>query len=168
MNDHDLPPTDVKTGQAPELPPIPDGGLAKSMPSWLATPPTRPARFADEPMPLDLASLGESAELPEWLEALSRRVDPGSGAALPVDEEAVVEMPAELPVEPADTPIAVVESTPDESNVVNTIAKPDESIAVVSEAKENAASEPRPIATYLLYGLLVVVIAALIVWLIWG
>src|SRR5690242_20750 len=87
MNDQDAPTTSENPEQPSELPPIPDGGLAKAMPSWLAEPPARPSKLAGDPTPLELQTLAGSTELPRWLDDLSVRVDRDAGV---IPEDATV------------------------------------------------------------------------------
>jgi hypothetical protein len=182
MNDQDSPSTDELPEQPPELPPIPDGGLAKGMPPWLAEPPARPSKLAGEPTPLDLKSLAGSAELPKWLDELSGRIDRDAGVTPPNEVDP-----------PLDRPVPAVEETVEEQEIppvrstevveATAIAAPatvqseptpepkKESVAVpkpLSETKVEVTPEPRSRSTYLLLVLAMVVVVALAAWLIWG
>ena len=182
MNDKDVPTTSENPEQPSELPPIPDGGLAKAMPPWLAEPPGRPSKLAGDPTPLDLQSLAGSGELPRWLDDLSVRVDRDAGV-IPPDEivpvveaqDSAVEIIAEAQDEVLDqttdavevaaiaTPIVVpTEPMPEPQKEAVPVPRP------LPEAKVEIAPEPRPRSTYLLYLLAVIVIAALAAWLILG
>jgi hypothetical protein len=186
MNEHDALPTNKSPEQPPELPPIPDGGLAKAMPPWLAEPPTRPGKLAGDPTPLDLQSLAGSAELPQWLGDLSDRVDRDSGVTppdevIPIAEPPVAEQrpPAKETVDVQDASSVQAEDVVEAAAIVEPIAitsepKPEPQSDFVPlprplpEASVEIAPEPRPRSTYLLYLLVVVVIAALAAWLILG
>jgi hypothetical protein len=156
------------------------------MPSWLADPPARPSKLAGEPTPLDLESLAGSAELPQWLDDLSDRVDRDAGV-IPAD----VAMPtAESPVEARGAEVEDIVEVQDISpvqvtDVVETAAiaapvivpsepmpepkkEPVPVLRPLPETKGEIAPEPRRRWTYLLYLLAVVVIVALAAWLIWG
>lgn len=83
--------------QSSELPPIPDGGLAQTMPAWLrtpiasvgatASPPPQPASQQDvtptatqavpsEPGPIDPRTFLTEADLPSWLRQLAAKKEP--------------------------------------------------------------------------------------------
>lgn len=105
------------------LPPIPDGGLAESMPDWLRRPPawrtlrdsevvqTRPAETATLPEPdtsdIDPRAFVSDDDLPAWLRDLghARRVaaTPGDDDALAPEAEPARE-PSPEPVAPAEAP----------------------------------------------------------------
>jgi len=186
MNEQEAPTTSENPDQPSELPPIPDGGLAKAMPPWLAEPPARPSKLAGEPTPLDLQTLAGSAVLPRWLDDLSNRVGRDAGM-IPPDET----MPtAESPVE---SQVSVVEETIEEPDIppiqvtdvveAAAIAAPPvipkepmpepkkEPLPVLKplpETKAEISPEPRSRSTYLLYALVIVVVVTLAAWLIWG
>lgn len=61
------------TADPPPLPPLPDGGLASAMPSWLREPPAAPARWPDGPAAP--AVIPPSASTPQ-LAPLGPRADP--------------------------------------------------------------------------------------------
>jgi hypothetical protein len=108
--------------ELPPLPPLPDGGLRASMPSWLQEPPVPIVRDAPPPLPVapavvaaqgaDLAPLGPRADprtflsdddFPQWLrdlalrrEGMARHSAPDSTPRPPSEPE-----PEAAPVEPA-------------------------------------------------------------------
>jgi hypothetical protein len=182
MNDQDAPTTSEDPEQPSELPPIPDGGLAKAMPPWLAEPPSRPSKLAGDPTPLDLQTLAGSTELPRWLGDLSVRVDRDAGVILQdknvpavAAQDSAIEEIAEVHETLADQTteaieagaiaapvVAPIEPKPEPKREAPPVPRP------LPEAKVDIAPERRPLSTYLLYLLVVVVIAALAAWLIWG
>lgn len=72
------------------LPPIPDGGLASGMPTWLQQAPGRPVT-GDAPSTVDVASLAGSLELPPWLTKLSERLDASRGPVATAEAPALQE-----------------------------------------------------------------------------
>ena len=157
MNDHDAPAPRPQD----DLPPIPDGGLGKGLPSWLETPPSRPVKPAGEPTPIDPGALVAGMQLPQWLQDLSDRVTsddvPGEQVAAVAleDDEDIAPVPVERPVEPVPEPSVVV-------------APPVEQPPSESRQPVTATPESRRIGMYLRYALVVIVIVALAAWLIWG
>ena len=148
-----------------ELPPIPDGGLGKGLPSWLEAPPSRPWKPTGEPTPIDLDALGADVQLPTWLQDLSGRV--GRGETTPDDvkeDDATQEQAIAEPAERLDTTEIKPEPVPESPVVVAppAEAKPDEPTHPV------VTPEPRQIGVYVLYALAVIVVAALAAWLIWA
>jgi hypothetical protein len=102
--------------ELPPLPPLPDGGLAASMPAWLREPPAAYRRdaaagqlTAAPALSAELAPLGPTADprtflsdddFPRWLRELAARTAPP--AAVAVGELASASMPAALAAEPID------------------------------------------------------------------
>lgn len=115
------------------LPPIPDGGLSKSMPPWLKQAPGRPVGESAAGT-VDMVSLANSLELPPWLAALSERIEAGQShvAMAPVAVAAVVEPPA-----PIAEPVAVVEEPHVAVEEIATHSRP--LGAAVLAAQQNAA-----------------------------
>lgn len=163
MSDSDLPST-AEPDQK-ELPPIPDGGLGKGLPAWLAAPPSKPVKPAGEPTPIDLSTLAGDTQLPQWLQDLSERVERGEGPVEGAGERAPLEQAVVAAAEPPDAremssepvhepPVVVpppVEATP---------VEPPQAVVVTPEPRQNGV--------YLLTVLAVIVIAALAAWLIWA
>lgn len=168
------------------LPPIPDGGLSKSMPTWLQQAPGRPTGEA-APETVDMVSLANSLELPPWLAALSERLDAGQ----PREEPAAIV--AEAPVAVAETPVVeepqvVAEETPAsrplgaavlaaQQNVADRTARPAKSAlppipaATPVDAEEflrggeiTVSPEPRSKMPFIFAALLIIVLAAAAVW----
>lgn len=161
MNDHDAPaprPDD-------DLPPIPDGGLGKGLPSWLETPPSRPVKLAGEPAPIDLGTIATGVQIPQWLQDIAVRVDQGeppdddAGEGAPQDQVVAdpVEQPdvADMPAEPAPEPPVIVPPPVE--------ARPAESLQ-----SDAVTPEARPPGVYILIALAVIIIAVLAAWLIWA
>jgi hypothetical protein len=182
MNEQNAPSTNEHPEQPPELPPIPDGGLGKGMPPWLAEPPARPSKLAGEPTPLDLHTLAGTAELPKWLDDLSNRVDRDAGVAPPEDVAPPVE--AQVPaveeiVEKQDIPLVQATDVVGATAIAAPAAVPQEPMlepkkealpvpSSLPETRAEIAPEPRSRWSYLLYALLIVAVVALAAWLIWG
>jgi hypothetical protein len=182
MNEQDATSTNEHPEQPPELPPIPDGGLGKGMPPWLAEPPARPSKLAGEPTPLDLHTLAGTAELPQWLGDLSNRVDRDAGVISPDEVDPPVE--AQVPtveeiVEEQEIPPVLATDVVEAAAIAAPTVVPSEplpgpkkeSVAgprPLSETKVELTPEPRSRSTYLLLVLAMVVVVALAAWLIWG
>lgn len=113
-------------------PPIPDGGLAASMPEWLQRPPAwrgmtvREPERRDLPPPdtsvIDPRTMLQIDDLPEWLQRIAAR-SAGAGMAEGADEDPAIAPPGEgyaravrveEPVEPpvAERPTGVPLSPP--------------------------------------------------------
>lgn len=127
-----------------ELPPLPDGGLSRSMPSWLQQAPSRPAR-TPAPETVDLSSLTEGVEIPGWLSDLSRRVEAGgppeqSPAERPL-AEAIVEHAPEVG-EPEEALSAFEpERAPAEAETSGDAATP---VTVAEDDSTRVPPEPEP------------------------
>ncbi len=116
----------------PPLPPLPDGGLAASMPAWLrdpdppTVPPTEPEPEVQTPDPCDTSTFLSEDDFPEWLRRLAATLPRDSEGprapqrtapsplrlSPPPDEEAIVPEP------PKRTPLRhEAEPPPDEQPV---------------------------------------------------
>jgi hypothetical protein len=164
------------------LPPIPDGGLSKAMPTWLQQAPGRPV---GEPAPetVDMVSLANSLELPPWLAALSERIEAGQPRVEPapvvavaepeVIEEAIVELEE---VAPTSRPLgaSVIAA---QQNAAERSARPAKQTlspipaAAPVDAEEflrggeiTVAPEPRSKMPFILAALLIIALAAAAVW----
>lgn len=169
------------------LPPIPDGGLSKSMPTWLQQAPGRPLGEA-APETVDMVSLANSLELPPWLAALSERLDANQPRVEPITvvaeapaavvEAPVVEEPQPTAEEPAAAPrplgAAVLAA---QQNAAERTARPAKHTlppipaATPVDAEEflrggeiTVSPEPRSKMPFILAGLLIIVLAAAAVW----
>jgi hypothetical protein len=166
------------TAELPPLPPLPDGGLHASMPSWLREPPDSIIAEAPPLAPVDsaiapervadLASLGPRADprtflsdddFPPWLRDLAvRREDPArrSAASQTVGAYAGTAPPAMSQSAPEADPARGSESAPEQK------AQPDEpaSAAAVATRPSEERRGPDLWETLLLVLLFIGVVAA--------
>lgn len=86
-------PIPTEAADAPPLQPIPDGGLAATMPDWLRETPTAPAPPPVEPIPSPPvaaaprpATLIAESDLPQWMRTLAahRATESASAPAAPI------------------------------------------------------------------------------------
>jgi hypothetical protein len=169
------------------LPPIPDGGLSKSMPTWLQQAPGRPLSEA-APEAVDMVSLANSLELPPWLAALSERLDANQPRVEPIPvvaeapvavvEEPVVEEPHRAAEEPAVAPrplgaavLAAQQNAAERTARPAKLTLPPIPAATPVDAEEflrggeiTVSPEPRSKMPFILAGLLIIVLAAAAVW----
>ncbi|MGH2550004.1 MAG: hypothetical protein ACRDHN_11465 [Thermomicrobiales bacterium] len=160
------------------MPPIPDGGLSKSMPVWLKQAPGRPMGEA-APETVDMVSLANSLELPPWLSALSERLDarqphPVVAVAEPVEvAEAIVEIEeASASSRPLGASIIAAQQNAAERTARPVKATPPPIPAATPvDAEEflrggevTVAPEPRSRTPFVIAAILIVVLAAAAVW----
>ena len=165
--------------ELPPLPPLPDGGLAASMPSWLREPPplaSDPApALAPSPAP---ASLGPTADprtflsdddFPRWLRdlaarraetarpvAVQRALSPASWASWPESQEgAAAATPTALPVEQAIAPSPIDTTTPTRTSLATVAAR------AVQERRERSVWETL-LLVFLFIGVIVAALWALV------
>lgn len=94
------PQPDLSAPDAEPLPPLPDGGLARTMPDWLRAEPP-PSPLASPVAATDPAGFITEDDLPDWL----RQLSPGYSAPSPLIEAPPSQAsPTAAPVPPAVLP----------------------------------------------------------------
>ncbi|CAN5386079.1 hypothetical protein BH09CHL1_BH09CHL1_35870 [soil metagenome] len=164
------------------MPPIPDGGLSKSMPTWLQQAPGRPIGEA-APETVDMVSLANSLELPPWLAALSERLDAGQPRVEPTPVVAVADPAvAEEPVVEIEEAVATSRTLgasiiAAQQNAADRTARPAKltlppiPAATPVDAEEflrggeiTVSPEPRSKMPFIVAALLIIALAAAAVW----